>query len=95
MLCVGRAFEFREEVFTDTATNSSGKTVDVPFLSTKPRHYIKNELGFTLWDPISLTITHEYGDIPPAFRLVDHKVTIGLTLSLQQNLRMTSGLTGK
>jgi hypothetical protein len=85
----------REEVFTDTATNSSGKTVDVPFLSTKPRHYIKNELGFTLWDPISLTITHEYGDIPPAFRLVDHKVTIGLTLSLQQNLRMTSGLTGK
>jgi len=85
----------REEVFTNTRTNAAGKTVDVPFLSTKPRHYIKNELGFTLWDPISFTITHEYGTIPPAFRLVDHKVTIGLTLALQQNLRMTSGLTGK
>lgn len=84
-----------QEVFTDTATNAAGKTVDIPFLSTKPRHYIKNELGFTLWDPISFSITHEYGDIPPAFRLVDHKVTIGLTLSLQQNLRMSSGLTGK
>lgn len=85
----------RQEVFTNTTTNSSGKTVDVPFLSTKPRHYIKNELGFTLWDPISFTITHEYGDVPPAFRLIDHKVTIGLTLALQQNLHMTSGLTGK
>jgi hypothetical protein len=85
----------RDEVFTNTTTNSSGRVIDVPFLSTKPRHYIKNELGFTLWEPISLTITHEYGDIPPAFRLVDHKVTIGLTLSFQQNLRMTSRLTGK
>jgi len=85
----------REEVFTDTTTNSSGKVIDVPFLSTKPRHYIKNELGFTLWEPFSFTITHEYGDIPPAFRLVDHKVTIGLTLAFQQNLRMTSSLTGK
>jgi hypothetical protein len=85
----------REEVFTNTTTNSSGKVIDVPFLSTKPRHYIKNELGFTLWEPISLTITHEYGDIPPAFRLVNHKVTIGLTLSFQQNLRMSSGLSGK
>jgi hypothetical protein len=85
----------RAEVFTNTTTDPSGKTVDVPFLSTKPRHYIKNELGFTLWDPISFTITHEYGSIPPAFRLVDHKVSIGFTLALQQNLRMTSGLTGK
>jgi hypothetical protein len=85
----------KAEVFTDTTTNASGKTVDVPFLSTKPRHYIKNELGFTLWDPISFTITHEYGAIPPAFRLVDHKVSVGFTLALQQNLRMTTGLTGK
>jgi hypothetical protein len=85
----------RAEVFTNTKTDSAGKTVDVPFLSTKPRHYIKNELGFTLWDPISFTVTHEYGTIPPAFRLVDHKVSLGLTLSLQQNPRMTSGLTGK
>lgn len=85
----------KAEVFTNTTTDASGKTVDVPFLSTKPRHYVKNELGFTLWDPISFTITHEYGVIPPAFRLVDHKVSIGFTLALQQNLRMTSGLTGK
>jgi hypothetical protein len=85
----------RAEVFTDTTTNAAGTTVDVPFLSTKPRHYIKNELGFTLWDPISLTVTHQYGDIPPAFRLVDHTVTIGFTLALQRKLQMESGLTGK
>lgn len=85
----------RDEVFTNTKTDSTGKTVDVPFLSTKPRNYIKSELGFTIWEPISFTISHEYGSIPPAFRLVDHKVSIGLTLALQQGLRMSSGLTGK
>jgi hypothetical protein len=83
------------EVFTNTTTNTAGKVVDVPFLSTKPRHYIKNELGFTLWDPISFTITHEYGAIPPAFRLIDHKVSIGFVLTLQQKQRLTSGLAGK
>jgi hypothetical protein len=56
----------RQEVLTNTMTNSPEKLIDVPFLSTNPRQYIKDELGFTLWEPLSLTITHEYGDIPPA-----------------------------
>ncbi|MGD0586746.1 MAG: hypothetical protein ABSA86_13415 [Oryzomonas sp.] len=85
----------RAEVFTNTMTNASGTTVDVPFLTTKPRHYIKNELDFTLWDPISLSVTHQYGDIPPAFRLVDHTVTIGLTLALQHKSQLESGFAGK
>jgi hypothetical protein len=83
------------EVFTNTVTNATGTTVDVPFLSTKPRHYIKNELDFTFWDPISLSVTHQYGDIPPAFRMVDHTVTIGLTLTLKQTQQPDSGLVGK
>jgi len=85
----------KAEVFTNTTTNSAGTTVDVPFLSTKPRHYIKNELGFTLWDPLSFTVTHQYGDIPPAFRMVDHTVTIGFTVAIQRKAQMGSGLTGK
>jgi hypothetical protein len=84
-----------DEVFTLTKTDASGKTVDVPSLNTKPRHYIKNELAFTLWDPISFTITHEYGEIPPAFRLVDHKVAMGLTLAVQQTNRISTALTSK
>jgi hypothetical protein len=84
-----------DEVFTLTKTDASGKTVDVPSLNTKPRHYIKNELGFTLWDPISFTITHEYGEIPPAFRVVDHKVVIGLTLAVQQTNKISTALTSK
>jgi len=83
------------EVFTLTKTDATGKTIDVPSLNTKPRHYVKTELGFTLWDPISFSITHEYGEIPPAFRLVDHKVAIGLTLAIQQTNRISTGLTNK
>jgi hypothetical protein len=84
-----------DEVFTLTKLDAKGQTVDAPSLNTKPRHYIKNELGFTLWDPLSFTITHEYGEIPPAFRLVDHKVSVGLTLAVQQTNKISAALTTK
>ncbi|HEY0794528.1 MAG TPA: hypothetical protein VGD64_01995 [Acidisarcina sp.] len=83
------------EVYTRTATNAAGKTIDVPGLSTQARHYIKNELDFGLWKPLSFAITHEYGTLPPAFRLVDQKVSIGFTLALQPKGDLQGQLTGK
>jgi hypothetical protein len=83
------------EVFTLTRTNSAGKTVDVPSLSSQPRHYVKNEISFGLWKPLSFSVTHEYGAIPPAFRLVDHKVTIGFTFAVQPEDSLNGQLTGK
>jgi hypothetical protein len=83
------------QVFTLTKTNAAGKMVDDPFLSSQPRHYIKNEISFGLWKPLSFSVTHEYGAIPPAFRLVDHKVTFGLTLAMQPKDSLAGQLTGK
>jgi hypothetical protein len=72
-----------DEVFTSTKM-VNGKAVDVPFLSSKPRHYIKEQLDFKLTDAFSLTLKHEYGAIPPAFRMADHKASVGFTYSLRQ-----------
>jgi len=83
------------QVYTLTQMNSAGKVIDVPFLSTQPRHYIKNEISFGLWKPISFSVSHEYGTIPPAFRLVDHKVTIGFTFATQPKDALMGQLTGK
>lgn len=83
------------QVFTLTRTNAAGKTVDVPSLSTQPRNYIRNEISFALWKPLSFSVTHEYGALPPAFRLVDNKVTIGFTLAIEPKNALQGELTGK
>ena len=83
------------EVYTLTTTNAAGKSVDVPSLSTQARHYIKDELDFVLWKPLSFAITHEYGTLPPAFRLIDQKVSIGFTFALQPKGDLQGQLTGK
>lgn len=83
------------EVYTLTSTNAAGKAIDNPALSTQARHYIKNELNFVLWKPLSFSITHEYGTLPPAFRLVDQKVSIGFTFALQPEGSLQGQLTGK
>jgi hypothetical protein len=84
------------EVFTRTKTNATtGKTVDVPFLSTQARHHLQSELDFNLSDSFSITVKHEYGEMPPAFRLVDNSVTIGLKIALQQRNAVRGGMVSR
>jgi len=83
------------EVFTNTTTNSKGQTVDVPSLSTKARNYVKSELDFVLVKSVSFSITHEHGELPPAFRVIGNKVTIGLTYSLAVNRGVSDSLRNK
>jgi hypothetical protein len=83
------------QVYTLTQTTAAGKVIDVPFLSTQARNYIKNEIDFGLWKPLSFSVTHEYGTLPPAFRLVDNKVTIGFTLAIHPQNSLVGELTGK
>lgn len=73
-----------DEVFTLTKM-VAGKSVDVPMLSSQARHHLTSELDFTIIDPVSFAIKYEYGDLPPAFRFIDHKVSVGLTVMFQQN----------
>jgi hypothetical protein len=39
-------------------------------------------LDLTLQKPMILTIKHEYGELPPGFRKVDNKISLGLTVML-------------
>jgi hypothetical protein len=72
-----------DEVFTNTHyISETGKTVTLPLYSTQARHHLTDELDITLQKPIALTIKHEYGELPPGFRKVDNKISIGLTLML-------------
>jgi len=74
------------EVFTNTHyISATGKTVSLPVMSSQVRHHLTDELDLTFAKPFSLTVKHEYGELPPGFRKVDNKVTIGLTIMLKQN----------
>jgi hypothetical protein len=71
------------EVFTNTHyISSTGKTISLPIYSTQARHHLTDELDITLQKPMVLTIKHEYGELPPGFRKVDNKISIGLTVML-------------
>jgi hypothetical protein len=71
------------EVSTSTAT-IAGKSVDISHLSKTARAYRTVELDFKLSDPLSLAVKHEYGALPPAFRRVSNKLSVGFTLSVRQ-----------
>jgi len=74
------------EIFTNVHyISATGKTVSLPVMSSQVRNHVSDELDFTIAKPFSISVKHEYGELPPGFRTVDNKVTIGLTVMLQQN----------
>jgi hypothetical protein len=54
-------------------------------LSTKTHHYVKSELDFDFNDWLSLTIRHEHGALPPAFKEIGQSVTVGLKVTLDSS----------
>ena len=71
------------EVFTNLHyISATGKTISLPVYSTQARHHLTDELDITLQKPLALTIKHEYGELPPGFRKIDNKISIGLTVML-------------
>jgi len=84
------------EIFTNTHyISATGKTVSLYSLSTQTRHHLKDELDFTVAKPISITIKHEYGELPPGFRTIHNKVSIGLTVMLFQNNSASSTISAE
>lgn len=73
------------EISTNTVVSAgSTKPKDVFSLSTSTRHHVQNELDFMFTDAWGITIKHEYGRIPPAFRLVDNTTGVGLVFMFSQ-----------
>jgi hypothetical protein len=44
----------------------------------RPRDYVRANLNFLFTDSFGATVGYEYGELPPSFKLVDHKLKIGL-----------------
>jgi len=48
-----------------------------------PRDYVSTKLNVDFTKAFGLTVSYEYGSLPPTFKLVDHKTTIGLTYKVK------------
>jgi hypothetical protein len=80
-----------DEVFTTISTvpampnavppvnNSSTITFENP--NRRARIYARSELSFPLSKLLSLSVTYQYGDLPPAFRFFGHTVSISAKAS--------------
>jgi hypothetical protein len=52
-------------------------------LGKGPRDYVSTKLNIDFTKAFGLTVSYEYGSLPPTFKLVDHKTTIGLTYKVK------------
>lgn len=67
------------EIFYQTIDGEEQKS-----LTKRPRHYIATDLDFMFTDAVGIALKHRYGSLPPAFKLVDNKVSVGLVVQFQQ-----------
>lgn len=52
-------------------------------INKAPRDYVTAKLTFGFTKHIGLSVGYEYGSLPPTFKLIDHKTTIGLTYKVK------------
>ena len=81
----GRRWILRNEVGIDTDKN--GKTVAVN-INTKSKDYVKNSVTLNLTDYWGITFSHEYGRLPPLYKLLDNKMTVGFTYKAVLNRKV-------
>jgi hypothetical protein len=81
----GRRWLLRNEVGVDT--DKSGKTIAVNS-NTKPKDYIKNSITFGITEYWGITFSHEYGQLPPLYKLAKNKMTVGLTYKAVLNRKV-------
>jgi hypothetical protein len=75
-----------DEIFTYVHyISQTGKTVSLPTLLSKPRNHVKGELDLTVAKPFSISIQYEDGELPPAYKTINNKVTVGIKILLQQS----------
>ena len=75
----------RPELFTITRKSAvTDKDFDDFSTGTQPRHSVESGLAWFLFPGVGFSVKHEYGSLPPLFRLVEHKVTFEFTAMLRQ-----------
>lgn len=69
-----RRWPLRRELFFEE--NDDG--LSLLEISKRPRDYVRANLNFFFRDNFGATVGYEYGELPPSFKLVNHKFKIGL-----------------
>ncbi len=57
---------------------------DVTTLTRKPRHYLGADLNLLFTDAYGIAISYRYGSLPPVYKLMEHKVSIGFVVQFAQ-----------
>lgn len=70
-----RRWPLRRELSFEEDEDKKLKLVE---FGKRPRDYVRANLNFLFKDSFGATIGYEYGELPPSFKLVDHKLKIGL-----------------
>jgi hypothetical protein len=52
-------------------------------IGKSPRDFVTAKANFDFTKAFGLSVGYEYGELPPNFKLVDHKTTIGLTYKIK------------
>ena len=75
-----RRWPLRREVSFEEDDDKKLKLVSI---GTSPRDYVTAKVNFDFTKAFAATVSYEYGRLPPTFKLVDHKTTIGLTYKVK------------
>jgi hypothetical protein len=70
-----RRLLLKKEIALDT--DDDGSFIGVPLTRT-PRDYVKSSLTFDFAKNFGFKLNYEYGSLPPLFKLVDNKFSVGL-----------------
>lgn len=72
---------YRARILTTKEPFTDVRDDDQPFpsLARGTRHEWKDQLDVKLTPLLSLAITHEFGSVPPAFKILDHRFMLGVT----------------
>ena len=52
--------------------------------TTKARHYVQTQLAFLFQSNYGVSLSYEYGSLPPGFKMLHHKVSAGLFVQFKQ-----------
>lgn len=70
-----RRWPLRRELYFEEDDEGALRLVEI---SKRPRDYVRANLNFMFRDDFGASVGYEYGELPPSFKLVDHKLKIGL-----------------
>lgn len=69
----------RETTFTE---DGSGQ-LQLARFGKGPKDYLKTGLNLDITKALAATLSYEYGELPPLYKLVDHKFGVGLTYKIK------------